>query len=171
MGIALVSVEGTLDLLPHSPVLHALKDACDALSLATQARPFSRVSSRATTRPDGRPPLPNRHGSGIDTKFLLDWIFCINSNSERVLHFRTAALRAHAPGAPAPHATAQPLEGDTMKLRNALLAALGLAFAATARHAEIKVGVVLSATSPAASLGIPERTRSRCCPPPSAAKR
>ena len=44
-----------------------------------------------------------------------------------------------------------------MKLRNTLLAALGLAFAATAAHAEIKVGVVLSATGPAASLGIPEK--------------
>ena len=57
-----------------------------------------------------------------------------------------------------------------MKLRNTPLAALGLAFAATAAHAEIKVGVVLSSTSPAASLGIPKRTRSRCCRPPSAAK-
>ena len=44
-----------------------------------------------------------------------------------------------------------------MKLRNTLLAALGLAFAATAAHADIKVGVVLSATGPAASLGIPEK--------------
>ncbi len=44
-----------------------------------------------------------------------------------------------------------------MKLRNTLLAALGLAFAATAAQAEIKVGVVLSATGPAASLGIPEK--------------
>ncbi|WP_068639478.1 ABC transporter substrate-binding protein [Thauera butanivorans] len=44
-----------------------------------------------------------------------------------------------------------------MKLRHTLLAAIGLAFAATAVQAEIKVGVVLSATGPAASLGIPER--------------
>lgn len=44
-----------------------------------------------------------------------------------------------------------------MKLRHTLLAAIGLAFAATAAQAEIKVGVVLSATGPAASLGIPER--------------
>ena len=44
-----------------------------------------------------------------------------------------------------------------MKLRNTLLAAIGLAFAATAAHAELKVGVVLSATGPAASLGIPEK--------------
>ena len=42
-----------------------------------------------------------------------------------------------------------------MKLRNTLLAAIGLAFAATAAHAELKVGVILSATGPAASLGIP----------------
>lgn len=44
-----------------------------------------------------------------------------------------------------------------MKLRHTLLAAIGLAFAATAAQAEIKVGVVVSATGPAASLGIPER--------------
>ena len=44
-----------------------------------------------------------------------------------------------------------------MKLRHTLLAAIGLAFAATAAQAEIKVGVVLSATGPAASLGIPEK--------------
>ena len=43
-----------------------------------------------------------------------------------------------------------------MKLRNALLAAIGLAFAAGA-HAQITVGVTVSATGPAASLGIPER--------------
>lgn len=48
-------------------------------------------------------------------------------------------------------------EGVIMKLRNALMAAIGLAFAAGAAQAEIKVGVVLSATGPAASLGIPER--------------
>lgn len=44
-----------------------------------------------------------------------------------------------------------------MKLRNTLMAAIGLAFAATAAQAEINVGVVLSATGPAASLGIPEK--------------
>ncbi|TAH45123.1 MAG: ABC transporter substrate-binding protein [Betaproteobacteria bacterium] len=44
-----------------------------------------------------------------------------------------------------------------MKLRNTLMAAIGLAFAATAAHADINVGVVLSATGPAASLGIPEK--------------
>ncbi|CAM5488853.1 ABC transporter substrate-binding protein [Thauera mechernichensis] len=44
-----------------------------------------------------------------------------------------------------------------MKLRHTLLAAISLAFAASAAHAEIKVGVVVSATGPAASLGIPER--------------
>ena len=48
-----------------------------------------------------------------------------------------------------------------MKLRNTLLAAIGLAFAATAAHAGLKVGVVLSATGPAASLGIPEKRQSR----------
>lgn len=44
-----------------------------------------------------------------------------------------------------------------MKLRNTLMAALGLAFASTAAQADINVGVVLSATGPAASLGIPEK--------------
>lgn len=45
-----------------------------------------------------------------------------------------------------------------MKLRHTLLAAtLGLAFASGVAQAEIKVGVVLSATGPGASLGIPER--------------
>ncbi|WP_114648973.1 ABC transporter substrate-binding protein [Pseudothauera hydrothermalis] len=44
-----------------------------------------------------------------------------------------------------------------MKLKNTLLAVLGLAFAASAAHAQIKVGVTVSATGPAASLGIPER--------------
>jgi len=44
-----------------------------------------------------------------------------------------------------------------MKLRNTLLAAIGLAFAASAAQADINVGVVLSATGPAASLGIPEK--------------
>lgn len=43
-----------------------------------------------------------------------------------------------------------------MKLKNTLMAAIGLAFAATAQ-ADINVGVVLSATGPAASLGIPEK--------------
>ncbi len=44
-----------------------------------------------------------------------------------------------------------------MKLRTNVLAAIGLAFAAGAAQAEIVVGVVVSATGPAASLGIPER--------------
>ena len=44
-----------------------------------------------------------------------------------------------------------------MKLKNTLLAALTLAFAAGAVHAQITVGVTVSATGPAASLGIPER--------------
>lgn len=44
-----------------------------------------------------------------------------------------------------------------MKLKHTLLAAIGLAFAATAAQADIKVGVTLSATGPAASLGIPEK--------------
>ncbi|HRP75115.1 MAG TPA: ABC transporter substrate-binding protein [Rhodocyclaceae bacterium] len=43
-----------------------------------------------------------------------------------------------------------------MKLRNTLMAAIGLAFAAGV-HAQITVGVTVSATGPAASLGIPER--------------
>jgi len=43
-----------------------------------------------------------------------------------------------------------------MKLRNTLTAAIGLAFAAGV-HAQITVGVTVSATGPAASLGIPER--------------
>ena len=44
-----------------------------------------------------------------------------------------------------------------MKLRNSLMAAIGLAFAATAAQADITVGVTVSATGPAASLGIPEK--------------
>ncbi|MBW7860142.1 MAG: ABC transporter substrate-binding protein [Rhodocyclaceae bacterium] len=44
-----------------------------------------------------------------------------------------------------------------MKLRNALVAALGLVFAAGVANAQITVGVTVSATGPAASLGIPER--------------
>ena len=44
-----------------------------------------------------------------------------------------------------------------MKLRTSLMAAIGLAFAATAAHADITVGVTVSATGPAASLGIPEK--------------
>ncbi len=44
-----------------------------------------------------------------------------------------------------------------MKLKKTLLAAIGLAFAAGAAHAQITVGVTVSATGPAASLGIPER--------------
>ncbi len=43
-----------------------------------------------------------------------------------------------------------------MKLKSTLLAAMTLAFA-TVVQAEIKVGVTVSATGPAASLGIPER--------------
>jgi len=43
-----------------------------------------------------------------------------------------------------------------MKLKHTLLAAIGLAFAAGV-HAQITVGVTVSATGPAASLGIPER--------------
>lgn len=44
-----------------------------------------------------------------------------------------------------------------MKLNKTLLAAIGLAFAATAAQADINVGVIVSATGPAASLGIPEK--------------
>jgi len=44
-----------------------------------------------------------------------------------------------------------------MKLHTTLLAAIGLAFAAGAAQAQINVGVIVSATGPAASLGIPER--------------
>lgn len=44
-----------------------------------------------------------------------------------------------------------------MKLKHTLLAAIGLAFAATAAQADINVGVIVSATGPAASLGIPEK--------------
>ncbi|HJV25400.1 MAG TPA: ABC transporter substrate-binding protein [Aromatoleum sp.] len=44
-----------------------------------------------------------------------------------------------------------------MKLRTSLMAAIGLAFSAAAAHAEINVGVIVSATGPAASLGIPEK--------------
>ncbi|WP_407279529.1 ABC transporter substrate-binding protein [Aromatoleum evansii] len=44
-----------------------------------------------------------------------------------------------------------------MKLRTSLMAAIGLAFAATAVQADINVGVTVSATGPAASLGIPEK--------------
>lgn len=44
-----------------------------------------------------------------------------------------------------------------MKLRTSLMAAIGFAFAATAAHADINVGVTVSATGPAASLGIPEK--------------
>lgn len=43
-----------------------------------------------------------------------------------------------------------------MKLKHTLLAAISLAFAAGV-HAQINVGVTVSATGPAASLGIPER--------------
>src|SRR5574338_1626728 len=44
-----------------------------------------------------------------------------------------------------------------MKLRASVIAVLGMAFAAGAAHADINVGVTVSATGPAASLGIPEK--------------
>jgi len=44
-----------------------------------------------------------------------------------------------------------------MNFKKSLCVALGLAFAAGAAHAQLKVGVTVSATGPAASLGIPER--------------
>lgn len=44
-----------------------------------------------------------------------------------------------------------------MKLKKTLFVALGLAFAAGAAHAQLKVGITVSATGPPASLGIPER--------------
>ncbi|MBP6130353.1 ABC transporter substrate-binding protein [Thauera sp.] len=44
-----------------------------------------------------------------------------------------------------------------MKLKKTLFVAFGLAFAAGAAHAQLKVGITVSATGPAASLGIPER--------------
>ncbi|CAI08132.1 ABC transporter substrate-binding protein [Aromatoleum aromaticum] len=44
-----------------------------------------------------------------------------------------------------------------MKLRTSVIAVLGMAFAAGAAHADINVGVTVSATGPAASLGIPEK--------------
>jgi branched-chain amino acid transport system substrate-binding protein len=44
-----------------------------------------------------------------------------------------------------------------MKLNKTLFAAISLAFAAGAAQADITVGVVVSATGPAASLGIPEK--------------
>ena len=44
-----------------------------------------------------------------------------------------------------------------MKMKNTLLAAISLAFVAGAAQAEITVGVNVSATGPAASLGIPEK--------------
>jgi len=49
MGIALVGVEGTLDLGRESPALHALKDACDALSrrLGATAIPGAEAADRA----------------------------------------------------------------------------------------------------------------------------
>ena len=52
------------------------------------------------------------------------------------------------------------------KLTLAVLATLS-----TAALADINVGVSVAATGPAASLGIPEKTPSRCCRPPSAARR
>ena len=47
-------------------------------------------------------------------------------------------------------------------MKKTVLAAL-LATLATTAMADINVGVTLSATGPAASLGIPERTPSTCC--------
>ncbi|MBX3680873.1 MAG: ABC transporter substrate-binding protein, partial [Rhodocyclaceae bacterium] len=44
-----------------------------------------------------------------------------------------------------------------MKMKHTLLAAISLAFAAGAAQADINVGVNVSATGPAASLGIPEK--------------
>lgn len=44
-----------------------------------------------------------------------------------------------------------------MELKKSLLVAITLAFAAGAAQAQIKIGVTVSATGPAASLGIPER--------------
>ena len=44
-----------------------------------------------------------------------------------------------------------------MKLRNTLIAAIVLAFAAPVARADVTVGVTVSATGPAASLGIPEK--------------
>ncbi|HRD35379.1 MAG TPA: ABC transporter substrate-binding protein [Rhodocyclaceae bacterium] len=44
-----------------------------------------------------------------------------------------------------------------MKFKNTLVAAMTLAFAAGVAHAQVNVGITLSATGPAASLGIPER--------------
>ncbi|MFN3987969.1 MAG: ABC transporter substrate-binding protein [Rhodocyclaceae bacterium] len=44
-----------------------------------------------------------------------------------------------------------------MKLKHTLMAAITLAFAAGAAQADINVGITVSATGPAASLGIPER--------------
>lgn len=44
-----------------------------------------------------------------------------------------------------------------MNFKKTLFVALGLAFAAGAAHAQLKVGISVSATGPAASLGIPER--------------
>lgn len=44
-----------------------------------------------------------------------------------------------------------------MKLKKTLLVAMSLAFAAGTAQAQLKVGISVSATGPAASLGIPER--------------
>lgn len=43
--------------------------------------------------------------------------------------------------------------------------------AAGAALADITIGVSVSATGPAASLGIPEKNTFACCPTPSAARR
>ncbi len=66
----------------ESPALLALKDACDALSLRLGATAIPGAEAADHVRLDARTAVPSRHGSlGIDTKFSLDWIFCINSNS------------------------------------------------------------------------------------------
>lgn len=51
-----------------------------------------------------------------------------------------------------------------MKFAKSLMAAAALSMAATAAHATINIGVVVSATGPAASLGIPERNTIQLLP-------
>ena len=51
-----------------------------------------------------------------------------------------------------------------MTYRKVLLAAALAALAVPAAHAQLKVGVTLSATGPAASLGIPERNTFQLLP-------
>ena len=55
-------------------------------------------------------------------------------------------------------------------MRKIMLAA-ALALLATLAQADINVGVTLSATGPAASLGIPEKTPLHCCQRALAARR